>query len=264
MRKTTKLKLKKTRQEAKIDNESVKLDLVNHELVVLAAFLAGAQTEPADTEDIAIQANILAPGRFSWRKYKDQINIDTVRKRLWDATKNDKGAYLIGSEKTGWRLTKAGFDFAHRQMSKNALPESRKRRVSPPTKESVKGRMIQVLDTYGPIMDGEEFADKAVAAGINATTFYIYRMMSPVISALGKGIFCKVGCEVPPGTIEEIASRRKKVSRISDHGWTPAGKLWFGLELTRQTMVAGSVPIGTFVSDLVQGDCFLMALNLKN
>jgi hypothetical protein len=53
----------------------------NHELVVVAAFLAGAQSRLIDTEDIAIKANELAPGRFTWRKYKDQINIETVRKR---------------------------------------------------------------------------------------------------------------------------------------------------------------------------------------
>ena len=99
-------------------------DLANHELVVLAAYLAGAQKAATDTEDIAVKANALAPGRFTWRKYKDQINIDTVRKRLWDATKDDKGAYLIGSERGGWRLTKAGFDFARRRIKKmnNASP----------------------------------------------------------------------------------------------------------------------------------------------
>jgi len=91
-----------------------KHELANHEVVVLAAYLAGAQKVSADTEDIAMKANELAPGRFSWRKYKDQINIDTVRKRLWDAAKQDNGAYLIGSERTGWRLTKAGFDFARK------------------------------------------------------------------------------------------------------------------------------------------------------
>ncbi len=93
--------------------------LANHELVVLAAYLAGAASTLADTEDIAIKANELAPGRFTWRKYKEQINIDSVRKRLWDATKPEKGAYLylIGSEKLGWRLTKAGFDFAHHHLS---------------------------------------------------------------------------------------------------------------------------------------------------
>jgi hypothetical protein len=100
-----------------------KKSLANHELVVIAAYLAGAQRASIDTEDIAVKANELAPGRFSWRKYKDQINIDTVRKRLWDATKIEKGAYLIGSEKTGWRLTKLGFDFAQRRV-KGVMPEN--------------------------------------------------------------------------------------------------------------------------------------------
>src|SRR5436190_9077717 len=91
-------------------------ELANHELVVLAAYLAGAQSQSADTEDIAVKANELAPGRFTWRKYKDQINIDTVRKRLWDATKEERGGLLIGSEKTGWRLTKSGYDFAKKRI----------------------------------------------------------------------------------------------------------------------------------------------------
>lgn len=105
--------------------------LANHEVVVLAAYLAGAQKSVADTEDIAVKANELAPGRFTWRKYKDQINIDTVRKRLWDATKPEKGSYLIGSEKAGWRLTKAGFDFARKGVKKTnttALGKQRKSR----------------------------------------------------------------------------------------------------------------------------------------
>jgi hypothetical protein len=105
-------------------------ELANHEIVVLAAFHAGAQSASADTEDIAVKASELAPGRFSWRKYKDQINIDTVRKRLWDATKPEKGGYLIGSEKSGWRLTKAGFDFARRYIGSGPLKQPEKARAS--------------------------------------------------------------------------------------------------------------------------------------
>ena len=104
--------------------------LANYELVVLAAYLAGAESNLADTEDIAIKANELAPGRFSWRKHKEQINIDAVRKRLWDATKPEKGAYLIGSEKVGWRLTKAGFDFAHHHVSAGNMMQPNKARAS--------------------------------------------------------------------------------------------------------------------------------------
>ena len=121
---------KKVSKKTAANPQQKSKELANHELVVLAAYLAGAQTQPADTEDIAVKANDIAPGRFSWRKYKDQINIDTVRKRLWDATKPEKGCYLIGSEKSGWRLTKAGFDFAKRQMKRKAVAQPRKSRVS--------------------------------------------------------------------------------------------------------------------------------------
>jgi hypothetical protein len=99
----------------------------NHELVVVAAFLAGAQSRLIDTEDIAIKANELAPGRFTWRKYKDQINIDTVRKRLWDATKEEKGSLLIGSERTGWRLTKSGYDLARKQIKREPAVQAKQR-----------------------------------------------------------------------------------------------------------------------------------------
>lgn len=101
--------------------------LANHELVVVAAFLIGAKTASVDTEDIAMKANELAPGRFVWRKYKDQINIETVRKRLWDATKPEKGGLLIGSEKTGWRLTKVGFVFARRHIKTGPVAQAKPR-----------------------------------------------------------------------------------------------------------------------------------------
>ena len=95
--------------------------------MVVAALLAGAKTESVDTEDIAMKANELAPGRFTWRKYKDQINIDAVRKRLWDATKPEKGSLLIGSEKTGWRLTKSGFVFARRHIKAGSVAQAKPR-----------------------------------------------------------------------------------------------------------------------------------------
>jgi hypothetical protein len=113
-----------------IEKQTPKRILANHEIVVLAAYLAGAQSASTDTEDIAVKANDLAPGRFSWRKYKKQINIDTVRKRLWDATKPEKGGYLIGSEKSGWRLTKSGFDFAKRTLRGMKTKLSNKGRTS--------------------------------------------------------------------------------------------------------------------------------------
>src|SRR5271154_2187615 len=88
----------------------------NHEVVVMATYFAGGKTAYTDTEDIAVKANEIAPGRFSWRKYKEQINIEAVRKRLWDATKADKGGYLIGSERDGWLLTQTGLKFCKKHL----------------------------------------------------------------------------------------------------------------------------------------------------
>ena len=86
-------------------------ELNNQGIVVLAVYAVGGADHFVDTEDVAIQAAQIAPGRFSWRKYKDQINIDTVRKRLWDAVKNKDAPLLLGSEKEGWLLTESGLEF---------------------------------------------------------------------------------------------------------------------------------------------------------
>lgn len=97
--------------------------LPNDKIVVLAAYLAGASQHLADTEDIAMKASEIAPGRFSWRKYKEQINIEAVRKRLYDAAKASKGGLISGGEREGWLLTAAGLAFCreHEQILETGL-----------------------------------------------------------------------------------------------------------------------------------------------
>lgn len=100
-----------------------------HEIVALAAYLAGADRRRVDTEDIAIKANEIAPGHFSWRKHKDQIRLDFIYKHLWDLTKPEKGEYITGSEKDGWLLTLAGTSFAEKTVGKlKNLEPARERR----------------------------------------------------------------------------------------------------------------------------------------
>lgn len=80
------------------------------ELVTLAVFLCGGDTHAIDTEDIAVKANELAPGRFTWRKYPKQINLELVRTYL-SAAKGRSG-YLSGVGKAGWTLTPKGLAWA--------------------------------------------------------------------------------------------------------------------------------------------------------
>ena len=80
----------------------------NIEIVTIAVYLLGGDSKYVDTEDIAIKTNELAPGRFTWRKYPEQINIDNVRKRLSDAKNVKKGGFLLGSFKKGMDSERTG------------------------------------------------------------------------------------------------------------------------------------------------------------
>src|SRR3989338_6764470 len=93
----------------------MKKNLSNHEIVTLSVYLLGGESKHIDTEEVAVKANELAPGRFTWRRYPDQINIENVRTFLSDAKKSKNGSYLAGSGKDGWILTEKGFDFAQRR-----------------------------------------------------------------------------------------------------------------------------------------------------
>jgi hypothetical protein len=80
------------------------------EVVTFAVYNLGGAQKAIDTEDVAVEAHRLAPGRFSWRRYPDQINLELIRVYLSDAKlKHD---LLMGSGKTGWRLTQHGLKWA--------------------------------------------------------------------------------------------------------------------------------------------------------
>jgi hypothetical protein len=82
--------------------------LTQVELVTWAVYLLGGAQKRVDTEDVAIEVFGLAPKRFSWRKYPDQINLELVRVYLSDAKGVERGELLVGSGRTGWSLTRKG------------------------------------------------------------------------------------------------------------------------------------------------------------
>lgn len=100
-------------------------NLKSFEIVTLAVYLLGGESKLVDTEDVAVKANELAPGLFTWRKYKDQISFDHVRRQLADARAKENVAYLVGSVPRGWQLTPKGLDFA-RSLSDSFGEHSRR------------------------------------------------------------------------------------------------------------------------------------------
>lgn len=81
--------------------------------VIAALFRLGGSTRPVDIEDIGMECFKIAPHRFRWRKYADQIDLAQVRDGLSDARKEANGILVVGDRKQGWNLTHAGIQWAH-------------------------------------------------------------------------------------------------------------------------------------------------------
>ncbi len=95
--------------------------LTQVELVTWAVCLLGGAQKRVDTEDVAVKVFGLAPKRFSWRKYPDQINLELVRVYLSAAKDVEHGELLVGSGRTGWSLTRKGLAWV--RSAESALQE---------------------------------------------------------------------------------------------------------------------------------------------
>lgn len=78
----------------------------------LALYLLEGHQHVVDTEDVAIKVHQLAPGRFSWKKYPDQINLELVRVYLSAAKDPSRGGWVDGTGRSGWTLTPNGLEWA--------------------------------------------------------------------------------------------------------------------------------------------------------
>ena len=100
------------------------------ETVAMALWLLGGAEHPLDTEDVAVKANDLAPGAFTWRKYQNQINLELVRVNLSDAKL--KAGLVSGGGRAGWSLTTGGAAWAkeNAHLTEGWAPRTRAERRS--------------------------------------------------------------------------------------------------------------------------------------
>ena len=119
--------------------------LSNYEVVTLAVYLLGGRSLTIDVEDIAVKANEIAPGRFAWRKYPDQINIDHVGSALREAKKPRNGGLLLGSSKEGWLLTETGLAFAEGRAQDLGRSDLAREALSPKERSWRRNERIHML-----------------------------------------------------------------------------------------------------------------------
>jgi hypothetical protein len=100
--------------------------LTNPEIVVVAVARLGGDAESIDTEDIAIEAYNIAPGKFGWRKYPERIDLDQVRRAL-SSSASAKPPLLSGDVRRGWMLSKHGLNWIENNMREVPALESYRR-----------------------------------------------------------------------------------------------------------------------------------------
>jgi len=117
------------------------------EIVALAVYFLGGESHYVHTEDVAVKANEITPGRFTWAKYPNQINIHTIMTHLWDAKSSRKGGLLIGSEKEGWMLTENGLELARGRVNALKGLKSASKKLTAGDQQWKRGERIRLLNT---------------------------------------------------------------------------------------------------------------------
>ena len=92
-----------------------KTELSNLEIVVVAVARLGGETQSIHIEDVAVEAYNIAPGRFAWRKYPEQIDLDLVRRTLTNAAAKPS-PLILGSVRKGWMLSKYGIQWIEKNV----------------------------------------------------------------------------------------------------------------------------------------------------
>lgn len=127
-------------------------EMTNEEVVVRAALKLGGHLSKVDTEDVAIGADLIAPGRFRWVKHKQHINIELVHTALRDAKRH---GLLEGAGSVGWRLTDVGLAKAKAFDGDEGLVEARPFLSAQERKWRSKERVrLLTEDAYRKFQDG--------------------------------------------------------------------------------------------------------------
>lgn len=82
----------------------------NSDIAVMAVYQLGGALRHIHLEDVAMKAAELSPKRFCWKKYPDQINLESVRISLKGELES-REKRVLGSIRNGWMLTPEGLSW---------------------------------------------------------------------------------------------------------------------------------------------------------
>jgi len=82
----------------------------NSDIAVMGVYQLGGALRHVHLEDVAMKAAELSPKKFCWKKYPEQINLESVRITLKNELRATKGR-VLGSIRDGYMLTPDGLSW---------------------------------------------------------------------------------------------------------------------------------------------------------
>jgi hypothetical protein len=119
--------------------------------------------------------------------------------------------------------------------------------------------LVEILKSYGPVMQRERFEDECLARGVNRTTFYAYLNYSPVIKKHARGVYGLRGVNVPAGLVDSLRPASVRGRVLKDFGTTRDGKIWIAYHLSENSVLAGVCSVPSSLSELIKGEFRLLA-----
>lgn len=144
----------KAPSEKKARNDKAEsLQLTNEQASLIALLGLAGELDAVDTEDVALAADQIAPGRFRWRKYKQHIDLGLVRNGLQDAKKDD---LVSGGALKGWKLTEAGAAQARELADAHNLKSVRRRETpADRARRAAEAKRLRGEDAYRQWKSGD-------------------------------------------------------------------------------------------------------------
>lgn len=93
--------------------------ITNAQIAALALYHLDGGEHAIDTEDLAMKMAALAPDRFRWKKYPEQINLGLARSSAARLRRSDP-PLATGGVRDGWMLTVAGIAWCRRALGPQA------------------------------------------------------------------------------------------------------------------------------------------------
>jgi hypothetical protein len=129
-------------------------NLTNVQVVILALLALGGDQQDVDTEDVAVTADAISPGRFSWRKHKQHISLEDVRISLKDAKRLGS---VQGGTRRGWHLTGEGVRWAteNQWIIESGLPATERTHPETQRRHALERGRLADLSAWKKYKSGE-------------------------------------------------------------------------------------------------------------